>query len=78
MLIPFEDYLDIENTLQSGQVFRWERIDSKPVNNPWFRGVIFGNLVEMGTSRYLFSNPKHPYTIKLISSIPIPDPRSKK
>ena len=40
--------------------------------------LYFGNLVEMGTSRYLFSNPKHPYTIKLISSIPIPDPRSKK
>ena len=40
--------------------------------------LYFGNLVEMGASKNLFSNPKHPYTIKLISSIPIPDPRLKK
>lgn len=52
MLIPFEDDLDIENTLQSGQVFRWERIDSKSVNNPWFRGVIFGNLVEIRQNQH--------------------------
>ena len=40
--------------------------------------LYFGNMVEMRDSKYLFSNPKHPYTIKLISSIPIPDPRLKK
>ena len=40
--------------------------------------LYFGNMVEMGASKYLFSNPKHPYTIKLISSIPIPDSRLKK
>ena len=40
--------------------------------------LYFGNMVEMGSSKYLFSNPQHPYTIKLISSIPIPDPRLKK
>ena len=40
--------------------------------------LYFGNMVEMATSRALFANPKHPYTIKLISSVPIPDPKIKK
>ncbi|MEE2884592.1 MAG: DNA glycosylase [Chloroflexota bacterium] len=52
MLIPFQDDLDIESTLESGQVFRWERINSRPVNNPWFRGVIFGNLVQIQQNQH--------------------------
>ena len=40
--------------------------------------LYFGNMVEMATSSALFANPKHPYTIKLISSVPIPDPKIKK
>ena len=40
--------------------------------------LYFGNMVEMATSSLLFSNPKHPYTNKLISSIPVPDPRLRK
>ena len=40
--------------------------------------LYFGNLVEFGKSRELFSKPKHSYTKKLIESVPIPDPRVKK
>lgn len=33
-----------------------------------------GNVVEYGPTRTLISKPRHPYTIALISSAPIPDP----
>ena len=38
-------------------------------------GVMYlGNLVESGPSEIIFSNPKHDYTKKLLTSIPIPSP----
>ena len=33
-----------------------------------------GKLVELAPTAELFSNPLHPYTKALLSSIPIPDP----
>ena len=39
-------------------------------------GVLYrGKLVECAPTRALFSNPTHPYTQALLSTIPIPDPR---
>jgi peptide/nickel transport system ATP-binding protein len=32
--------------------------------------LYFGKLVEMNSSKEIFSNPLHPYTKKLISSVP--------
>tara|TARA_Y100000996_G_scaffold409310_1_gene389766 strand:- start:39 stop:902 length:864 start_codon:yes stop_codon:yes gene_type:complete len=38
-------------------------------------GVMYlGNLVEFGTSKEIFTNPKHDYTKKLLSAIPHPNP----
>ena len=37
-----------------------------------------GEIVEMATRAELFKNPLHPYTRTLLSSIPIPDPKTKK
>ena len=34
-----------------------------------------GKIVELGERDQLFSNPKHPYTAALLSSVPKPDPR---
>jgi oligopeptide/dipeptide ABC transporter ATP-binding protein len=34
-----------------------------------------GKVVEYSTTREIFTNPKHPYTVSLLSSIPIPDPK---
>lgn len=34
-----------------------------------------GKLVEIGTTRQIFSTPKHPYTEALLSAVPRPDPR---
>lgn len=33
-----------------------------------------GNIVELAKSEELFANPLHPYTKKLLSAIPVPDP----
>ena len=36
--------------------------------------LYFGKTVEIASSKDLFHNPQHPYTKKLISSVPIPEP----
>nr|WP_242637711.1 MULTISPECIES: dipeptide ABC transporter ATP-binding protein [Bacillaceae] len=42
-------------------------------------GVMYlGTIVESGPKEVIFSNPKHPYTKALLSSIPIPDPRLRR
>ncbi|MDQ0201712.1 ABC transporter ATP-binding protein [Neobacillus ginsengisoli] len=42
-------------------------------------GVMYlGTIVESGPKEILFSNPQHPYTKALLSSIPIPDPRLRR
>jgi len=42
-------------------------------------GVMYlGKIVELAPTDELFSNPRHPYTKGLISSIPVPDPKSKR
>ncbi len=37
--------------------------------------MYLGKVVEMGLKEVIFSQPKHPYTIALLSAIPIPDPK---
>lgn len=42
-------------------------------------GVMYlGQFVEKATKKALFARPVHPYTIALMSAIPIPDPRAKR
>ncbi len=38
-------------------------------------GVLYlGRLVELGPTRGLFERPQHPYTVSLLSAVPLPDP----
>ncbi len=40
--------------------------------------MYLGRIVELTTSEELYENPLHPYTQALLSSIPIPDPKTEK
>ena len=40
--------------------------------------MYFGKMVELADSDELFAHPLHPYTRSLLSSIPLPDPRTEK
>jgi oligopeptide/dipeptide ABC transporter ATP-binding protein len=37
-----------------------------------------GEIVETGETEDIFTNPLHPYTIALLSAVPIPDPKTKR
>lgn len=42
-------------------------------------GVMYlGSIVETGPKEEIFTNPQHPYTKALLSSVPIPDPRQRR
>jgi len=40
--------------------------------------MYLGKIVEIGSKEAIFSTPKHPYTIALLSAIPIPNPKVKR
>lgn len=40
--------------------------------------MYMGQIVEMGTRDQIFGDPQHPYTLRLLEAVPIPDPSRKR
>ena len=74
--------LDLLRALQSefGMSYLFISHDMAVVDNISDRVAVMylGQIVEMGTRSQIFGNPQHPYTQRLISSVPIPDPRHRR
>ncbi len=40
--------------------------------------MYYGKIVEIGYKKTVFDNPAHPYTIELLQSVPVPNPRKRR
>ena len=40
--------------------------------------MYLGQIVELGDSKGIYEHPMHPYTVALLSAIPVPDPKTKR
>lgn len=74
--------LDLLRALQSefGMSYLFISHDMAVVDNISDRVAVMylGQIVEMGTRDQIFGNPRHPYTQRLISAVPIPDPSHRR
>lgn len=74
--------LELLQTLQAefGMSYLFISHDMAVVDNISDRVAVMylGQIVELGTRAQIFGNPQHPYTRRLISAVPIPDPKQKR
>lgn len=70
--------LDLQERLGIGYVFISHDIAAVERVSHRIAVMLLGEIVEIGPRDRVLNNPKHPYTQKLISAVPLPDPNVKR
>jgi peptide/nickel transport system ATP-binding protein len=71
LMLELQDKLDLAFLFISHDMAVVERISHRVAV------MYLGEIVEIGARESIFSNPQHPYTKRLLSAVPVPDPATR-
>ena len=72
LMLELQERLGVSYVFISHDIAAVERISHR------IAVMLLGEIVEIGPRDQVLGNPQHPYTQKLISAVPLPDPESKR
>lgn len=72
LMLDLQERLGVSYVFISHDIAAVERVSHR------IAVMLLGEIVEIGPRDQVLNNPKHPYTQKLISAVPLPDPNLKR